>query len=215
MSNNVAEASILSTIVIDPEGDVYLELEKAAFRVSSKVLATASKVFNDMFKTDFQEGLDLAKDETCRIPLPDDDTATMHVLCLRLHHQDIPASVATITSALLRDVALLATKYACTYAIKIWVDDWIGDLLAVRRDETVPQTAKHIDLLLAAYTFDCAARFRDVTKRMVYGTEGGNSLYRWTYIHRAILDTLPGGLLGKFRNLLSNNIRNHFPSMDF
>ena len=204
MSDQDPEPPVPSKIVIDPDGDVFLELEKVEIRVCSKILATASKVFRAMFNSGFQEGLNLAKNETCRVPLPEDDTVAMHVLCLNLYHHDIPASVTEINPPLLQKLAILADKYACTHAIRYWVEASIRDVLASFDDETIwvdRSTACYTDLLLAAYIFDCSKCFTDITKRLVYWTGEGKLLDRWVDIDEATENALPQGLLGKISDL--------------
>ena len=150
-------------IAIDPEGNIYLQLENLELRVSSKVLATASKVFNAMFKSDFQEGLHLTKGEDCRIPLPD-DPVTMHLLCLITHSRETPASLAKIESQYLRKVALLAAKYECIAAVRYWADSCME-----RINNFVKFDENHmVDSLLAAYVMNQYNRFTDITKRMVH-----------------------------------------------
>ena len=213
MSDQDVEARSPNKIVIDSDGDVYLELKEAELRVSSKILGIASKVFGTMFRPSFQEGLNLAKNETCRIPLPKDDTVAMHVLCLNLYHQDIPASVVKIDPVLLRNVAILADKYACTYALRYWVEICIGELLALLDDETNHidrSTAPYTNLLLAAYIFECSSHFTDITKRMVYWTGKENPPNRWVDIDEATQDALPDGLLGKLSEMTLMECQTHF-----
>ena len=50
---NTTEVS--KTVEIDPGGDVNLLCEDLVLRVSSRVLSLASKVFNAMFQTHYQE----------------------------------------------------------------------------------------------------------------------------------------------------------------
>ena len=190
----------MSHAVIDPDGDVYLELPSLELRVSSKALSMASKVFNAMFNSRFQEGLNLANKETCRIPLPDDDAAEMNAMCMLMYHQEPTAFESEMDSRRLRSLAILADKYACKGAVKLWADVWIGRLEngkeGSRDDETVI-----VDLLVISYVLDLSSQFSAITKRMVYWSSRTSKFYHYHacgwYVDYVAQEMLPQGLLGK------------------
>ena len=184
----------MTQAVIDPEGDVYLQLENMELRVSSKILATASKVFNAMFKSNFQEGLTLAKGEICHIPLSDDPTA-MHILCVVTHFREMPTTLAKTELKYLGQVVILADKYGCATAIRYWADscmERINDLEGSDENHMV-------DSLLAAYVLNQSTRFKDITKRMVYFRPSKDSdlgQRGWNF-SKAARDILPCTLIRK------------------
>ena len=164
---NLSETKREVKVVIDPDGDVYLhlkdtELPSLELRVSSKVLATASKVFAAMFKPSFQEGLTIAKGESCHIPLPDDPTA-MHILCLVVHHKELTGSLVGAGSHRLLMVVILADKYACIGAIECWAGLSVERKLNAMSFNEVAL----VDMLLAAYLLDHVELFKKITTMMV------------------------------------------------
>ena len=185
-------------VVIDRDGDVYLELPDLELRVSSKALSMASKVFTAMFSSNFQEGLHLAERETCRIPLPEDDLTAMRALCKLMHHQELSSPDSEMTACFLRKVAILADKYACKGAVKFWADVWIGRLTGKLRG--TPEDEKDIvNLLLIAYILDLSPQFTAITKRMVYWAPKCSSLLckRGWPVDSEVQGYLPQGLIGE------------------
>ena len=98
-----------------------------------------------MFQSDFQEGATLAKNETCRVPLPDDNSEAMHTLCLGLHHQthDIPYA---INIELLHNLAVATDKYACSMAMSHWARECLSGLLE-KSTQVVQKTRAFFTLL--------------------------------------------------------------------
>ena len=195
-----AESSQDTRIIeVDKNGDVYLELPKLELRVSSKALSMASKVFNTMFNSSFREGLDLAANETCRIPLPDDDPGAMHVLCILMHQQDID-SKGELNSGGLRLIAMLADKYSCTGAVKYWAELWIGKLQDELEGSRTDEKAM-VDLLVVSYILNLPTRFASVTKRMVYWLPKSMSEISelgW-YVDNEAQEVLPQNLIGNLQ----------------
>ena len=153
----------LRTVLVDPEGDVYLACENFEIRVSSRVLSLASKVFNVMFQTNFQEGLALEENETCSVPLPDDDSDAIHSVCLLLHHRHTEI-IYQITPKFLLRTAILADKYACVSPLYYWADAKLRML-----SERFQNAAyKNLDLLLAAYYFDLPSHFKLISRHIVF-----------------------------------------------
>ena len=149
-------------VTVDPEGDVYLLCTELEIRVSSRVLSLASKAFNAMFQTGFQEGLALAENETCRIPLPEDDPESIHVICLLLHHRHTEIDYV-IDAEFLRYVAILADKYACISPLHYWADATLRALI----NQPENSAYDNASLLMAAYYLDSPPHFKNVSKNMV------------------------------------------------
>lgn len=74
---------------MDPDGDVILELsDKKHLRVSSRITALSSKVFAEMLKSQFKEGLssNRALETPHLISLPDDNVEAFTLLLNVIHY---------------------------------------------------------------------------------------------------------------------------------
>ena len=118
-----------SSFDIDPSGDILIYLqEDMILRISSKVLAIASKVFSAMFQKGFQVGNILAETGSGIVELPDDDPKAIHALCLLLHHHH-PLSIPYVVDAeFLHRMAIVVDKYACADAVYGWAMHQVSDL---------------------------------------------------------------------------------------
>ena len=189
MADDIQPITGRRRVNIDPEGDVLLRLEDVELRVSSKILKLSSKVWKAMFSLSFPEGFALQDNVLLRIPLLDDDPRAMEALCKLLHHQPQDDSVGH-TDEFLENLAIAADKYDCARVLHYWSRLCLGVRLVNKR----PNSAQ---LLSAAYLFDDAFVFRQLTRYMVYvspktnsdGLVYGISNHSWTL--------LPDGLLGK------------------
>jgi hypothetical protein len=95
---SLPKASVRSNLVsLDVDGDAVLEVEDQSseeafkFRIFTKVLCLASKVFAKMFGPDFEEGQRLHDGKCPSIKLEDDDPGAMHTILAALHYQEITA----------------------------------------------------------------------------------------------------------------------------
>ena len=88
------------------------------------MLTRASPVFKSMLEPRFREGLMLAADSTVEIPLPDEDHASMELLCNIIHlRQDSISEL--IQPATILALAALCDKYACVHVAKALLELWI------------------------------------------------------------------------------------------
>ena len=149
-------------LIIDPDGDIYLNFGGYEVRVSSKVLSLASPVFKKMFGPFFAEGASVAADNPSGVYLPDDDADALISLCYLLHFQGHKVS-DTPTLELLEKLAILTDKYDCVGSISQWMAFHLTD--AAREAEKSTTNGR---LLFPAYVFDHPGVFRAVTKHMVY-----------------------------------------------
>ena len=183
-------------VTVDPDGDVYLICEQLEIRVSSRVLSLASKVFNAMFQTGFQEGLELAKNETCRIPLPEDDSESMHVICLLLHHRHTEIEY-DVDAEFFREIAILADKYTCISPLHYWADAMLREL----GDEPGNSAYDNASLIMAAYYLDSPPHFKNISKNMVFQEERFTIVDKYgveTWESVIDMEMMPPGLLRKF-----------------
>ena len=157
---------------------------------------TLEKVFDAMFKSDFQEGLSLTSNQTCCVPLPDDYPEAMHALCIVLHHQSQKLSY-DIDAGFLHIVASLTDKYACSNAVSPWGRGILLDLV----NDPNREASEDAHLLYPAIVFDAYIHFAGITRRLVYFS-GSSQLDK--SIHRRAWDLseddqslLPNGLLSE------------------
>jgi hypothetical protein len=99
MSRKIPTKSDVNSLVLAPEGDVILVVGAIRFRihVDSIFLKRHSTVFAALFSPNFREGQNLNASSPKEIPLPDDDSQAMTVICAAMYHaiNHIPQSPAT------------------------------------------------------------------------------------------------------------------------
>lgn len=193
-------APTIRRVVIDPEGDVVLNLAEAELQVSSRALSLGSKVFKALFSPRFSEGLALSRGQGRPIELDDDDTAAMTTLCQVLHHtyRKIHRDVSAESLA---DLALVADKYDCVEAISQYSSCCLSEWLRPEHNDQFVSAPPYGRLIYPALTFDDAYMFQQITKRAVYQKNGlghhkAHSIKQFG-IPRDICALLPVGLLGK------------------
>ena len=174
----------LEKFEVDPEGDVFLMTREKELRVSSKIMSTASKVFEVMLRPVFKEGVDLANDEKCHISLPDDDPVAMLALCCIIHHQ-LSGNPNVNSTDFTVKTAVLADKYDCMKAVYLWMESQSWRLL---RTSGLTET-KQASLLLVAYLSNNLLLFREITRRVL--------LWKTPISEVEFSDALPTGLVGK------------------
>ena len=111
-------------------------------------------------------------------PLPDDNVAEMNALCILIHYQEPTMFESEMDLRRLRNLSILADKYACREAVKYWADMWIGrlnhDNETSREDEKVI-----VDLLVVSYLLDLSFQFTGITRRMVYWFSRAAAFYHF------------------------------------
>jgi hypothetical protein len=156
-------------VEIDRHGDVTLELTKncdgsddgvRSILVSSKVLALASPVFSAMLSPRFREGQRSALGTLDPIPLPDDDTDAVTVLCHVLHF-NYSALPVRADLKLFKNLALLCDKYDCVTPLRFVSEHWL--LLW----EKTAEKEELETLLFISYIFDRAERFSALSTRII------------------------------------------------
>lgn len=153
----------LETHEVDPEGDIYLEIENSLILVSSKVLSLASPVFSTMLNSHFRERLAGQQGlEKPRITLQEDDAPTMELICRVLHHcaDNVPE---VLEEDMIVEIVEHCDKYDCAAPLKAWVTTWIwGTYHGL--DESDRGSS---GLLLAAYVFDRAKAFSVISMSVI------------------------------------------------
>lgn len=112
--------------IIDPVGDVVLNLPKVRLLVSSKVLALNSRPFHAMFGPHFREGQSLNTATPTEISLLDDDSDGMELLCNVLHLRSDVLDSGDISLELLVPFSIMCDKYDCSSAVAYHSRAWLG-----------------------------------------------------------------------------------------
>jgi len=148
----------------DPDGDAVFKLQDqnndttAYFRVSSKVLRLASRVFVGMFGPYFQEGQKLLQGQCPVIELKDDDAPLMGLILNVLHYR-AGGEDHVMNAERLARLAIHCDKYDCVNALGAWVTHWIKNV------ERMSQPPKEFGfMLLAAYMFNDSGKFMELSK---------------------------------------------------
>lgn len=126
-SKSCLELEEHSSTIIDPRGDVILDVgplgAKQSFQVSSSVLSLGSPVFAAMLNSTFLEGA-VPTDGTIRtISLQEDNPQAVTTLLNILHLQSQHVLVWSFTQ--LDQLAILCDKYDCARALKPWTTLWL------------------------------------------------------------------------------------------
>ncbi|KAH8717001.1 hypothetical protein GQ44DRAFT_829670 [Phaeosphaeriaceae sp. PMI808] len=156
-----------SHIDIDKRGDILLNVGKddatsTTLLVSSRVLSLASKVFEAMFNTGFAESQGLSSGLPRHVSLPDDDIASMVLLCKVVHMQTSDIS-ATMSVPSLAKFAFVCDKYDCTNAVRPWGIVWISCYL--NDSSSYPEL-----LLTTSFLLDLTREFNILSMRLVKET---------------------------------------------
>ncbi|KAM5360762.1 hypothetical protein BFJ70_g16769 [Fusarium oxysporum] len=155
-----------TVVEIAPDGDLVLIVgpEETKLRVRSILLMAASKPFSVMLGPDWKEGHDMRDhDGPFELSLPDDNAATLKIICSIIHYQNkkIPR---TLSAGDVLAVAVVADKYDCVNALKFASETWLG---------TSGDGSDNLMLLTAAaYLFRNALAFREITRALVLNYDG-------------------------------------------
>jgi hypothetical protein len=182
-----------SRVVIDPDGDIVLQLhqeqpsegaaddktvgkkpETRELIVSSKVLSLASPVFRVMIGGKFKESVELAEkkasSETCDLPLPEDDAEATIIFC-RILHFNVNGVPEKPTTVLLEKLAYLCDKYQCISAMKycggLWLRNWL--LVCDNEDPSIDDLCR---LLIFAYVIDLPYEYLGISWKLFLTHKG-------------------------------------------
>ncbi|KAM0720440.1 hypothetical protein Q7P37_004576 [Cladosporium fusiforme] len=133
-------------------------------RVSSCLLATASKVFKALFRGSFAEGEALrssAGSEPVDIYLRDQPQSLL-ALCELLHFR---SDTQRLSPRSLFELALIADKYDCVGALRLVMSGMLKDVPAA-------DVTSLIFCIAVAYILDDAVGFRELTQKLVLESPG-------------------------------------------
>ncbi|KIV95311.1 hypothetical protein PV10_02981 [Exophiala mesophila] len=152
----------MTTVNIDPDGDLIIKIGWKKLRVSSHVLCLASPVFKVMLRSNFIEGVtaENSASNPKRITLPDDDQAAFKTLCHVLHFQlDSVPQRLDIDS--LQELATLCDKYQVITPMLNCATLWVCELASDSDIETM------VRLLIIAIDFDLPDAFNKVSRSLL------------------------------------------------
>ncbi|CAK1360543.1 unnamed protein product [Cercospora beticola] len=133
--------------------------------VSSAVLSLGSTVFKAMLNSKLKEGTTLAKTSSVEIPLPEDDSAALLTLCKLLHLHDIEHEEQTADHTL--QLALLADKYDCCGALRVFYRIWVQKAYDRTKDHDTS-----VKLFAACFYMKLPTHFQMYGRRLLYRAEG-------------------------------------------
>lgn len=116
-----------TTLVIDPEGDLYMKLDGGSLKVCRKAISLSSPVFLAMLgvNSKFKEATDMTLDrDGVQIVLFEDDkfeTMTIIARIIHLQNDNVPVSM---TFKQLYQVAVLCDKYDLKRCLGPWTNIW-------------------------------------------------------------------------------------------
>jgi hypothetical protein len=142
------------TTIIDPNGDVIVELSGSGrdvhLRVSSNVLSLASPLFADTLEPHFGNLPCARTDGPSSIVLTGDDSEAFTLLCNTIHFRT-DAIPQNPSPACLENLAVICDKYKCASAIKIHAASWM---------RKHPKEVRDLHrLLVVAYALDIPEAF--------------------------------------------------------
>lgn len=132
--------------------------------VHSLFLNAVSKPFSAMFGPNWKEGRNiLGRDGPVEVSLFEDNGTALKLICAIIHHRNklVPQ---TLAAGDVLGIAVTAHKYNCVNALKFASGNWLQ-----------PREHKATDLMLftaAAYLFQDAQAFKEVTKAMILSHGG-------------------------------------------
>lgn len=156
------------TLVIDPEGDLYMQFDSGSLLVSRKALSLSSPVFLAMLgaNSKFREGTDmtLAHNGVQIVSFEDDNFEAMTTLARIIHLQsdNVPA---TMTFKQLYQVAVMCDKYDLKRCLWPWTEIWATPYLDCYARQG------YEEWLFMSIVFQYDDLFNEVTRHLVINSE--------------------------------------------
>ncbi|KAL3587799.1 hypothetical protein FPOAC2_13698 [Fusarium poae] len=170
---NPRDTQTNTVVEIDPDGDLLLIVgpEETKLRVRSMLLMAASKPFSVMFGPNWKEGHDMRdRDGPFELSLPDDNAAALKIICSIIHYRNTEVPRALAAGDVFA-VAVAADKYDCVNPLKFASETWL---------RTSGDEAGNLMLLtVAAYLFQNAPAFKEITRALVRDYDGPYLALSW------------------------------------
>lgn len=152
------------TLVIDPEGDLYMKLDGGILKVSRKAFSLSSPVFLAMLgaNSKFKEATDrnLDRDGVQSISFEDDSFQTMTVIA-RIVHLQSDKVTKSMTFKQLHQVAVMCDKYDLKRCLGPWPNIWATPYL----DSYARSGYEEWLFMSVVFRFD--GLFKEVTRHLV------------------------------------------------
>ena len=173
--------------IVASDGDVIFQVGQhdpaKTMLVSSKVLASHSRVFNAMLNGSWAESQKVSRASPGICTFPDDDAENFLWLCELMHQHQLSEEIPSVELSILYEFTELCDKYDCTAVAREQAKIWVLDLLS--------QTFRpeNCDLLWITYIFDLWEEFHSVSIHLImelpdrYRVEAG-----WEHNHRGLKD---------------------------
>lgn len=185
-ASSVTDSDVVSDAggPIAPIGDVTLVVgvPESRYRVDSRCLSMASKVFKTMFSSNWLEGQNPSSDDPKDVALPDDDPFAIHLICCIVHHRSDLAS-ASLSPQQLLSVAIATDKYDLGVALEYAKTTWL-----IRPENEKPKMISDGYRLAAAYMFKDHRQFSKISLNLIVEHPGS---YMPLYKEEAIREILP------------------------
>ena len=153
-----------ATLVIDPEGDLYMKLDAGSLKVSHKALSLSSPVFLAMLgaNSKFKEATNMTLDyDRIQIISFEEDSFETMTIMTRIMHLQSDQVPATITFRQLYQVAILCDKYDLKRFLGPWTDIWARPYLDCYTKQG------YEEWLFMSIVFQYGGLFNEVTRHLV------------------------------------------------
>lgn len=157
-----------ATLVVDPEGDLYMKLNGGSLKVSRKALSLSSPVFLAMLgaSSKFKEATNRTVDfDGVQILSFEEDSFETMTILTRIMHLQSDQVPATIAFKLLYQVAVLCDKYDLKRCLGPWTDIWTKPYLDCYARQG------YEEWLFISIVFQYGGLFKDLTRHLVINSE--------------------------------------------
>ncbi|CAK1360672.1 unnamed protein product [Cercospora beticola] len=191
MSDEVAASGGDDIELIAADGDVILVASKKdhtkKLRVSSSILSNASPVFKAMFGPHFREGHQLRNStEPLEVPLPEDDTRGLRLMCQMLHSWQRGFDVHDFNAIIsLHNTAVLLQKYQSLDPLRWQMSGFLHNwLYKYRHVDCIDMV---IEAVAATYLIGDESGFQRATAHLINKCEDGVT----ELVNDPIIETIP------------------------
>ncbi|KAK1690139.1 hypothetical protein BDP55DRAFT_701371 [Colletotrichum godetiae] len=176
-----------SIIELHPSWDAALIVShnnpRKKFLVSSHILRVASRYFNSLLASKFEEGAKIQSGSKPDITLHDDNPEAMEMILSILHYK-YQDKWYTLSARMVSVVAMQCDKYDCAASLRPWVNQWLANFGQVERGDVGY-------LLVATASLGEAAKFQKMSKAAVLQLPMNFDFKAWS--EDEVLSALPDG----------------------
>ncbi|KAK1636136.1 hypothetical protein BDP81DRAFT_461479 [Colletotrichum phormii] len=176
-----------SIIELHPSWDAALIVShnntRKKFLVSSHILRVASRYFDSLLASKFEEGAKTQSGLKPDITLHDDNPEAMEMILSILHYK-YQDKWYTLSARMVSVVAMHCDKYDCAASLRPWVNQWLANFGQVERGDVGY-------LLVATASLGEAAKFQKMSKAAVLQLPMNFDFKAWS--EDEVLSALPDG----------------------